>query len=80
MKPNGKIFVAVPFIIKAYQKPFDYLRYTNFMLEYLLKDVGFIEVNIEEMGNAFDIYRILKPSQSQLKMKFAVKKVWKSLA
>lgn len=59
MKPNGKIFVTVPFIIKVHQKPFDYLRYTNFMLEYLFRDVGFIEVKIEEMGNAFDIYRLL---------------------
>ena len=35
------------------------MRYTNFMLEYLFREVGFIDVNIEEMGDAFDIYRTL---------------------
>jgi len=59
MKSNSKIFVTVPFIIGLHQQPYDFLRYTHFMLQYLFKKAEFVEIHIEELGNIFDVYTVL---------------------
>jgi SAM-dependent methyltransferase len=33
LKPGGKLFVAVPFLIKVHQAPFDFIRFTQFSLQ-----------------------------------------------
>lgn len=32
LKPGGKLILTVPFLIKVHQGPYDFLRYTEFML------------------------------------------------
>lgn len=33
LKPDGKLIVAVPFLIKVHQEPFDFVRFTQFSLQ-----------------------------------------------
>lgn len=56
LKQEGKLIMTVPFLIKVHQAPYDFLRYTEFMLERLLGLSGFQEIKIEKIGNIFDVY------------------------
>lgn len=55
LKNDGRLIMSVPFLIKVHQAPYDFLRYTEFMLERLLFESGFKEVIIEKIGNIFDV-------------------------
>ena len=57
LKPGGAIIGAVPFIIKIHQEPYDFLRYTNFMLQKLFVDAGFKKYEIEPLGSTANLYR-----------------------
>jgi SAM-dependent methyltransferase len=41
LKPGGVFVVAVPFLLKVHQAPYDFLRHTHFSLERLGQDFGF---------------------------------------
>jgi len=41
LKPNGKLFITVPFIIQPHEVPYDYFRYTPYILKKILKKRGF---------------------------------------
>lgn len=41
LKPGGKAFIIAPLVRRQHQKPHDYYRYTEFLLEYLFKKAGF---------------------------------------
>lgn len=47
LKPGGRVAIAVPFTIKLHQVPYDFLRYTHFMLQRLLAEAGFTTVLID---------------------------------
>jgi SAM-dependent methyltransferase len=47
LKRGGVIAIAVPFIIKVHQMPYDFLRYTHFMLYRMLQSEGFHSIRIE---------------------------------
>ena len=47
LKPGGRVAIAVPFMIKLHQTPYDFLRYTHFMLQRLLADAGFTTILID---------------------------------
>jgi SAM-dependent methyltransferase len=47
LKPGGRVAIAVPFIIKLHQTPYDFLRYTHFMLQRVLVDAGFTTLTID---------------------------------
>ena len=55
LKPKGKILITVPFTIKLHQMPNDYLRYTHFMLLYILEKVGFIDIKIQQVGGIVEV-------------------------
>ncbi|MDP3735398.1 MAG: class I SAM-dependent methyltransferase [bacterium] len=55
LKPGGKIVILVPFFISIHQEPHDYLRYTHYMLRYLLSHAGFVDVVVEPSGNVIDV-------------------------
>ncbi|MBI3074750.1 MAG: class I SAM-dependent methyltransferase [Parcubacteria group bacterium] len=57
LKPGGRVIILVPFIIKVHQAPYDFLRYTHFMLKYLLERSYFSAIEISEIGNTFDLQR-----------------------
>lgn len=41
LKPGGSLVIAVPFMIKVHQAPFDFYRYTHYTLTDLAKQHGF---------------------------------------
>ncbi len=59
LRPEGKIIILVPFIIKLHQIPYDFLRYTHFMLAYLLKKAGFKDIEIEKIGTIYDVQEVM---------------------
>ena len=46
-KPNGKLFLYVPFIYSEHQIPHDYFRYTSYGLKYLCKKAGLRVISIK---------------------------------
>ena len=46
LQPNGSLILQVPFQWWVHEAPHDYYRYTNFGLEYLLKKVGFHDIDV----------------------------------
>lgn len=47
LKPGGVFVVAVPFLLKIHQAPYDFLRYTHFSLKRLGQDSGFDLLSLE---------------------------------
>ncbi|MCZ2127870.1 MAG: class I SAM-dependent methyltransferase [Anaerolineales bacterium] len=41
LKPGGSLIIAVPFMIKVHQAPFDFQRYTHYSLEEMARQHGF---------------------------------------
>lgn len=54
LKPNGLLFITVPFVWFEHEKPYDYGRYTSFGLEYLIKKKGFEIVIHRKSGNCVE--------------------------
>ncbi|MCB0171419.1 MAG: class I SAM-dependent methyltransferase [Anaerolineae bacterium] len=48
LRPEGQLFITVPFMWHVHEAPYDYFRYTRFGLEYLLTKVGFVSIDIRE--------------------------------
>ena len=55
LKKNGRLILTVPFLIKIHQAPYDFLRYTEYMLQRLFLEGGFEDFRIEKIGNIFDV-------------------------
>lgn len=64
LKPGGRIAIAVPFLLKVHQAPFDFARYTPYALEKMAKFAGLKVCSIngyydtlflinESLGNAW---------------------------
>jgi SAM-dependent methyltransferase len=47
LRPEGRLFLTVPFIIKLHQTPYDFYRYTHFLLQKLLTEAGFHDLQME---------------------------------
>lgn len=47
LRPNGRILVTVPFLLKIHQAPYDFARYTHFLLERMGRDAGLEVESIE---------------------------------
>ncbi len=50
LKPNGVLFLTVPFLWNLHETPNDEYRYTPFSLERHLKESGFNDINIKATG------------------------------
>ena len=50
LKPDGKLYGFVPFLIHYHPDPHDYFRYTKEALEKIFKETGFIIESIQEVG------------------------------
>ncbi|MFY9462471.1 MAG: class I SAM-dependent methyltransferase [Candidatus Sungiibacteriota bacterium] len=46
LKPGGVMLGAVPFMINIHQRPYDFYRYTDINLQYLLKKHGFEKIDV----------------------------------
>jgi len=60
LKKDGILLMTVPFFIKIHQEPYDFYRYTPFCFEYLLSQAGFVKTRVENIGDIFDIYKVIK--------------------
>ena len=47
---RGTLIGSVPFMFKVHYSPKDYFRFTNQLLEEELKDVGFTDIKVEQLG------------------------------
>lgn len=47
LKPGGQLVIAVPFLLKVHQAPFDFYRYTHYALEAMARQHGFEIVSLE---------------------------------
>ena len=47
LKPGGVVIVAIPFMLKIHQAPFDFGRYTHFALEKVGQELGFEVIQID---------------------------------
>ena len=47
---------TVPFLAQIHQEPYDYNRYTHFMLDLLLKEAGFEVKEIRAIGKPIKVY------------------------
>ncbi len=56
LKVGGLLLGAVPFLTKIHQEPYDFLRYTNFMLERLMKSNNLKNIEVLPLGKPLDIY------------------------
>lgn len=53
---GGLIFGTVPFLVAEHQEPIDFNRYTHFQLQRLLELAGFKDIEVESLGNQWDVY------------------------
>lgn len=53
--PEGTLIIMVPFMMKVHQSPYDFYRYTQFGLDYLLLKAGYNNIQIFPIGDMFDI-------------------------
>lgn len=55
LKPNGCVLINVPFYYWLHQTPYDYNRYTEFMLKLLAEDAGLSVVKLEALGGGYAV-------------------------
>jgi len=56
LKPNGRLFLTVPFFHHEHQVPYDYFRYTSYGLKMLLVKAGFSDDSIQIEPTAGGIF------------------------
>ena len=47
LKPGGKLILTTPFVWPEHEAPNDFYRYTKYGLEYLLREAGFVNIDIK---------------------------------
>lgn len=52
LKPGGEAFIVAAHVRRQHQVPYDYYRFTEFALEYLVKKVGFSSYEIKPTDGA----------------------------
>ena len=56
LRPTGIVIGTIPFISPIHQAPYDFHRYTSYMLELLLKDAEFSNIEITAIGKPIQLY------------------------
>ena len=51
--PGGMLWLSTPFYFEEHEKPYDYYRYTQFGLRYLVEKAGFRECQVEWLGGYY---------------------------
>jgi len=46
LRPGGRLFIFVPFLVNVHPDPYDYHRYTGAALERVLSEVGFEQIEV----------------------------------
>jgi len=91
LQKGGVFYGTIPFLLDIHQAPYDFHRYTPYMLEKLFNDAGFCDVTISILNTPTETYSLLQRHyfmllfdsvddiQNILKkffMKFFVKVLW----
>lgn len=77
LKPGGRMIAMTPFMFRLHQTPYDFLRYTRFMYEYLFRQTGFERWEIEEMGaTGYILGATLKSLREELDARFRKESRW----
>jgi SAM-dependent methyltransferase len=53
LRPGGRLFCSVPFLVPIHADPYDFLRYTGWALHRLLDEAGFASVQVVAYGGYF---------------------------
>lgn len=53
LRPQGGVFLTVPFVWELHELPYDYWRFTPASLERLLVGAGFVDVEVEARNDCF---------------------------
>ena len=56
LKPGGRLIGAVPFLAHVHQEPYDYMRYTHYMLERMMKEAKFEDTQVIPLEQPVDFY------------------------
>ena len=57
LKDDGIVVGSVPFYAEVHEEPYDFLRYTDIMLEKLFTEAGFKKVEVTPLGTPFKDYK-----------------------
>lgn len=55
LRPGGRLLLAVPMEWEVHQAPYDYYRYTEYGVRYLLSQSGFHSIDVEPCGGIFTL-------------------------
>ena len=72
LRPGGSILIVVPFMIKLHQLPYDFFRYTRHALERVGKEAGFSDIQVDELGNLFDVWDIDQRIRTRIILREAI--------
>ena len=53
LRPGGRLFCSVPFLVPIHADPYDFVRYTGWALQRLFRDAGFSDVRVVAYGGYF---------------------------
>lgn len=53
LRPGGRLFCSVPFLVPIHADPYDFVRYTGWALQRLFSDAGFSGVQVVAYGGYF---------------------------
>jgi SAM-dependent methyltransferase len=56
LRPGATLLATIPFLVSVHQAPYDFHRYTPFMLKRLLEDAGFGDIEIKPLATPGDLY------------------------
>ncbi|MBI2024334.1 class I SAM-dependent methyltransferase [Candidatus Giovannonibacteria bacterium] len=80
LRDGGLLIAAVPFLVSVHRPPYDFHRYTNFMLQKLLRDAGFSEIKVEALGSPLHLYETLQRQFFSLLPKNFPSFLWKKIS
>lgn len=55
IKPNGWLFICVPFLYHVHADPHDYGRYTDYFWQQTLQQTGFASIRVEAQGRFWSV-------------------------
>lgn len=64
LKPGGKLLVAIPFLLKEHQEPFDFVRFTQFSFQRWGKECGLV---MELLEGYYDPMFLVEQGSNNLK-------------
>jgi SAM-dependent methyltransferase len=53
LKPAGRLYCSVPFLVPIHADPYDFFRYTNTALSRLFDGAGFVQIQVTAYGGYF---------------------------